>query len=321
MNTQIARNKSILKQRLNRFLFNHHNVGRKQVADIALQLGELGETHLFGGAIRDIALQGITYFYADLDFVVHTQPQKLAQFMAQLSQKHTVSQNKFGGYRILCDKWWLDIWPRQSTWAFTHKHVPYHSVESLLHTTILNWDAALYCINTRKILVNPDYFEQLNSQIADLNLARNPNPKGAFVRVLRCLASKPVKHITPKLQAYIIDNLSNYSLIECQQYELTHYTQLYLNQVTPEEISQLASKLTSSGLTTKSTLNTTLNTLANSPTSSANDLHNGMNTTIKNPLYRANLELLDVLTTVTTQQNTKTSTKPNAKPNSQSERT
>ena len=145
----IAANPKILKQRLHRFFYLHNNHGRRQVTRISEQLTALGSVYLFGGAIRDIALHGIRHFYADLDFVVDCSAAKLDKLIHQISAKDKIIRNKFGGYRILCDKWWLDVWALESTWAFKHNIIPFNNELSLLNTTILNWDAILFNINNK----------------------------------------------------------------------------------------------------------------------------------------------------------------------------
>ncbi len=247
--TKIASSPSILRQRLKRFLYAPHNTGRLQVARISQQLSQLGPVFLFGGAIRDIALDGIRYFSSDLDFVIQCKPESLDQTMQVLSLSYPVSQNKFGGYRIQCDKWWLDIWSLENTWAFKQNHVNFESASSLLATTITNWDAILFELNSQKIICQPDYFKMLQQGILKLNLAVNPNPEGALLRVIRCLIAKPVNWLEPELFQYLKQQLSCISYQDLRQYELSQYSSCYLNQVSVELVNeQLLQSVNPNGL-------------------------------------------------------------------------
>lgn len=226
---KVANNAQILKKRLKRF-FESNNSGRKQVSLIANQLASLGQVYLFGGAIRDIALDGMRNFYSDLDFVVDASPKHLDQLLNKLSKTYSVKRNKFGGYRLKCDKWWLDIWALSNTWAFSAGKVsPNNQASQLLNTTILNWDAILYQVVEHKLVYKTDYFAQLSQGRLDLVLADNPNPKGAYVRVLRTLVSKKVECISYQLAQYLLAREKEFSYAELLDYEAQHFTTRYLS--------------------------------------------------------------------------------------------
>lgn len=249
--TKIAANSSILRQRIQRFLYAPHNAGRFQVAQIVEQLSKAGVVYLFGGAIRDFALDGIRYFNSDLDFVVECQADQLATIMNQIKESHPVYTNKFGGYRVKCDKWWLDIWPLEETWAFKQNKVEFTGPKALLNTTITNWDAALFDLSKQKLLLPEHYFDDLTQGILTLNLSQNPNPQGALLRLLRCLISKPVKWIDHDLFEYLSTCLSASQIAQLRQYEKVQYSSCYLAQISNELIQlQLSQPCSASGLIT-----------------------------------------------------------------------
>lgn len=229
--------KAVLKKRIQRF-FNTHNSGRQQVNQVVQRLQSVGEVYLFGGAIRDIALQGIRDFYSDLDFVVAAEPKQLDALIAQFESEFKLKRNKFGGYRMQCDKWWLDVWALSNTWAFKEKLVELTNESSLLDTTILNWDAALYDMQQQKLQHKPDYFEHISQGYLELNLAANPNPKGALVRVLRTIAGKKVNSLGPKLIAYLRLALANTDTQQLNQYEQQHFDNRLLPLIDFTELKQ-----------------------------------------------------------------------------------
>lgn len=238
----IANQPSVLKQRLNRFFFQHKNSGRTQVKEILTELANSGPVYLFGGAIRDIALQGIRNFYSDLDFVVDCNPAVLDAAIYKIAPEHKIIKNKFGGYRILCDKWWLDVWALESTWAFKQNIINFESVDSLLKTTILNWDAILFDFQHNRLIHNPKYFDELTSQTIDINLAENPNQIGAVTRVLRCLVSKPVKQISLNLQTFLNTGITQADISHILDYEASHYPNRYLDGLNLADLNQLLSQ-------------------------------------------------------------------------------
>ncbi|EWH11919.1 hypothetical protein DS2_02008 [Catenovulum agarivorans DS-2] len=227
----IAHNQHILKKRLHRFFYAHNNKGRRQVQQILDSLNQLGTVYLFGGAIRDIALQGIGNFYGDLDFVVDCNSATLKRMMQTYANSIPVHFNKFGGYRLNCQKWYLDVWPLADTWAFKQQLVTYMGIESLLQTTILNWDAIVYNTQTKQIICTDNYFDALNTGTLDLQLADNPNPLGAYVRILRCIIHKPVQNISAALHNYLIEQHQIFDQAQVIAYEQSHYRQCYLTQV------------------------------------------------------------------------------------------
>ncbi|AWB67026.1 hypothetical protein C2869_11505 [Saccharobesus litoralis] len=231
-----AVNRTALTQRLRRFFYSH-NTGRRQVSEITNQLLDIGKVYLFGGAIRDIALEGVRNFYSDLDFVVDCVPSDLDTLMQHLSKTYPVTKNKFGGYRLLCSKWWLDIWALSNTWAFKQGVVKLESPQSLLNTTILNWDAIIFDMQTEQLGYKNGYFQQLQQGLLDINLVSNPNPIGAYVRVLRCLANKKVDSLSLSLRHYL--NANNYlTHDELIKYEIQHFSSCYLQEFNWQALEQ-----------------------------------------------------------------------------------
>ncbi|NTS77424.1 hypothetical protein HR060_11185 [Catenovulum sp. SM1970] len=236
----VAHSAPVLKKRLQRF-FQSHNTGRQQVQLVVDQLEALGPTYLFGGAIRDIALEGMRNFYSDLDFVVDCRINKLDKLLDKLSLVYKTERNKFGGYRLYCAKWWLDIWAIENTWAFRQQKVVYQNHLSLLDSTIMNWDAALYQPSSNKLHTPKHYFDHLTQGHLQAVLLTNPNPKGALVRILRTLAGKQVKQLDAKLAEFIVQELNHTSLECLLAYEIDHYQTALLKQLDKVQLQQACS--------------------------------------------------------------------------------
>lgn len=55
-------------------------------------------------------------------------------------------ENKFGGFRLTHSRMDFDIWRLEDTWAFREDIISLHNIDSLLHTTLMTWDAVIYDI-------------------------------------------------------------------------------------------------------------------------------------------------------------------------------
>ena len=231
---KVVTSKSVLKQRLKRF-FHGNNTGRQQVRQLCDVLLSRAPVYLFGGAIRDIALNGIDKFYSDIDLVVDCSQIHLDQLLSELVHQHkllsadAIKQNKFGGYRVTAMKWLVDIWPLERTWAFAKGIVPYGSVSSLLNTTVLNWDAVMYDFSQEQLICSDHYINELNAGHLALNLIDNPNPKGQAVRILRTMFEKEVRSITPELARYLTRLIHLYGETALCDYEKSSYRSCYLH--------------------------------------------------------------------------------------------
>lgn len=153
-------------------------------------LHSLGSVVLIGGAIRDVARAGRRGFFSDLDFVVYDGDRN--HFMTQM-ERHQGIRNKFGGYGLRCFRWKVDVWHIEDTWAKTAGLVDVKSPADLLECTFFDWDSVIYEVRSRKLVSSNDYLERLRSNVMDIRLEENPNPRGSLVRALRRAAQWQVK--------------------------------------------------------------------------------------------------------------------------------
>jgi hypothetical protein len=138
-------------------------------------LGELGSVALIGGAIRDVARAGRQGSSSDLDFVVYGADK--TNFATKM-KVHGGIKNKFGGYGLPHFRWKVDVWHIDDTWAKTAGLVPVAAPADLLNCTFFDWDSVIYEIHTGKLLAHPDHLDRLHSNVMDIRLEENPNPKG-----------------------------------------------------------------------------------------------------------------------------------------------
>jgi hypothetical protein len=198
--SSLAKSSEILKKRVLRLLgFDQTASGAREIQQAILPLLEtVGAVALIGGAVRDLARGGRREFKSDLDFVVHSgDPADFKALMIDCKAR----PNRFGGYALNFDRWKVDAWHIEDTWAKTSGHRRVESLPDLLNCTFFDWDSAIFEIRTRRIFISEGYFDSLRLNVMDLQLETNPNPTGSLVRALRRAALWGV-HFGPSLTSF-----------------------------------------------------------------------------------------------------------------------
>jgi len=215
----------------------HNDV--KETLDLFAQVNITGNIYLFGGILRDLALFGKKGFNSDIDIVVegnwHIYPDLLNRYSAK--------KNKFGGYRLSINDQDIDIWNAEETWAITQHLVDYTSINSLLETTILNWDSILMNWSTKSFIYKPDYFKNIHERIMDIVLETNPNPLGMLTRVLRHILLKDAQYITYETISYLSKTTKSYTFNEIHTYERNSYPYCIIDSYTFDIFAQRALEL------------------------------------------------------------------------------
>ncbi|MEX1198158.1 MAG: hypothetical protein WEB57_09885 [Pseudohongiellaceae bacterium] len=185
-----------------------------------------GDLYLFGGVLRDIALFGQRGFHSDIDLVVEGSWKACIPFLESLGAR----RNRFGGYRLFVGGWPVDIWNARETWAITEGHVSYRGIDSLLETTVLNWDAILMNWRTRRFVCHDNYLEMLRHRMMDVVLEYNSNPLGMAVRVFRHLCLKDAKSISIKAARYMTRCTRHYTYGQLVDSELGSYGNRFIEE-------------------------------------------------------------------------------------------
>lgn len=231
-----ASNSQILRKRLFRFLQSKESA-MLHLNQTLQQIHHTADAYIFGGMIRDIGLFGINQFNSDIDIVFDSSKDELIKTLETLNV--TAKQNKFGGFRILDNNVIIDIWALSDTWAFKSGLVPFTGVESLLNTTLMNWDAILYNLSSRKIICSADYFENLASGHIDIILEKNPNELGSIVRVLRAIYGKNATSIGEKTADFLKHGFNKFSSQDIIEYEKQSYSISFLNYLLLKRIEEI----------------------------------------------------------------------------------
>jgi hypothetical protein len=173
------RDSLLLKKRADYF-FASQACHRPEVALFSNLLLSLGPTVVIGGFLRDICISG--NFNSDVDFVVA--PASISEF-ERLVGHFGGRANRFGGFGITLNRWKVDVWPLERTWAAVSGHVAVSCLDDLMKVTFFDWDAILYSVGDQKLISGHAYFDRIRTRVIDVNLEPNPNPVGNAVRALR----------------------------------------------------------------------------------------------------------------------------------------
>ena len=195
-----ATDDKVLMKRLDRFLTSS-SLGGPDIGRVIEPLGRIGQVLIFGGALRDIALEGNSRFPNDIDIVVRTDD---IDALFDLMLQRSAIRNRFGGYRFAAAGWKFDVWAFQDTWAFRAGFVAGADANDLLKTTFFDWDAIAYDVVRRRLIFRESYFERIAHRVVDINLIENPNPRGAAVRALKIFMSGKAK-LSARLARYVLE--------------------------------------------------------------------------------------------------------------------
>ena len=219
--TRTARKPSDLAKRVKRFLLRERKKDRV-LSHLLDRLISCQSVYLFGGVLRDIALNGISRLdESDIDLVCVGPGGSLDSIVAEGQFKF--KKNKFGGFRVETDWWFVDLWNAEETWAFRRGGQRYDGVESLLDTTITNWESILFKLEECRLLHGEDYFKDLHEGYLDVVFCRNPNPLGMYVRILRAYACKEASVFSGKAAKVLSTALEVHSFEDVSAYEKNHY--------------------------------------------------------------------------------------------------
>lgn len=231
-----APHKQALKKRVNRF-FNSSTQCRTDVYDFVDVITEKNKfnVYAFGGLVRDIGLFGVRDFSSDVDLVVETERQFLVKALSLLP-KETVTENKFGGFRIKKGSWDIDIWCAKDTWAIKNKLIAYEDITSLLKTTFLSWDSALFDVRNQNLICSNQYFDDLVSGKLDIVLQESPNELGSMVRLTRAIYSKGARELRSNALEILRVYFQKYSFDDILLYEKNSYIKKFLSVANLEKL-------------------------------------------------------------------------------------
>ena len=157
--------RGVLKEHL-----KHHPIADQ----LFMKLYNIGELYLIGGILREFLETCDFRNVRDIDLVISTK--KVGQFHEICAKYHT-KKNSFGGYKINCDDFTIDVWRIESTWAYKKNIIKCSEedyLKNLPYTVFYNMDSLVYDIK------NNTWYDYLykkakESNILDIVLEENPH--------------------------------------------------------------------------------------------------------------------------------------------------
>jgi hypothetical protein len=203
----LARDAPALRKRVDRFVRTELLI-LPAFSELLSLSRSFGTAAIFGGLIRDLALGHARDFSSDIDVVLKDVPDDV---LARNVSRYGAQRNSFGGFRMQLGRWMFDLWAYDSTWAFAKGFVQPRELADLLRTTFFNWDAALFDLQTRELIVAPSYFTDLESRRLAINLRQTPNELGAAVRTLRLMWQGEAV-LAPDLAAFLLSQIQEHGI-------------------------------------------------------------------------------------------------------------
>tara|TARA_R110002073_G_scaffold118918_1_gene258841 strand:+ start:794113 stop:794910 length:798 start_codon:yes stop_codon:yes gene_type:complete len=149
-------------------------------------LAERGfECYIFGGAIRDIALQGAHAKPRDLDIVIRGgSVEKLNECLGDWVKRKT----RFGGLKLVTQYEFFDIWPAAETWAFKEFPLYGSDPEDLPRTTPFNIEAIVVSTKASpgkgREVFEDGFFKSLATRTIDSNFEMHESAELTILRAL-----------------------------------------------------------------------------------------------------------------------------------------
>jgi hypothetical protein len=221
-----------------RGFFRSEDRGQRQVARLIDRLADVGPIAIFGGMLRDLALDRIAAFKSDIDLVVARGD---GERLHDALQPYAALRNRFGGYRFTYAGWKIDLWALEDTWAIKAGHVAGHDLEDLVSTTFFSWDAVVFEYGSGAIHSHASFYESIEKRTVDINLEPNPFEIGAAGRALRLIQARAGR-LQPRRSEWLYSRLEDIEAADICDWEAKHYGSALL---TPTSINAIRGALAS----------------------------------------------------------------------------
>ena len=137
-------------------------------------IAAVGTVNKRAGSVNESMETGDIENVRDIDLVISTK--KVGQFHEICAKYHT-KKNSFGGYKINCDDFTIDLWRIESTWAYKKNIIKCSEedyLKNLPYTVFYNMDSLVYDIKNN-IWYDDLYKETKESNVLDIVLEENPH--------------------------------------------------------------------------------------------------------------------------------------------------
>jgi len=116
---------------------------KEKASRLFVDLGNLGNIIIIGGAVRDIVINDTEP--RDIDIIVDTDE----EIDYVIKAYDNVHKNRFGGFKLFIDELEFDIWSTRNHWAFK-ENILNKSISNIKYSTFLNFDSIFYNLTTKE---------------------------------------------------------------------------------------------------------------------------------------------------------------------------
>ena len=199
------------------------------------------EAVIFGGAIRSLLYSRLEDDDfgrpRDIDIVVADNDFAKVFDLIKSSRYATQRLNRFGGLDVSCGVWHFDIWPLGQTYLIKNNKIKYPSptFSDLPYTTFLNVESIAVDLfvkkGKRRNVYSGDgvFYRAFEEHELDIVNEANPFPELCVIRSLKMAMSLGWK-ISPKLAAFLNNNINLMSCDEFMSIQSRHYGAVFWNE-------------------------------------------------------------------------------------------
>lgn len=172
--------------------------------------------YVVGGFLRSIANN---FPPRDLDIIINGDNEYIESLFAQFNLHFT--KNKFGGYKVMLDKFSVDIWSVETNWAFKENLIKNYQndiINKIAEGTFLNYDSLVF--DLRSLHSN---FKNYNKCVSENNLdilrkgasyrLKNPGRIGNIIRLFY-IRQQTNLNFSLQLCNYILDQLKHLGYVK-----------------------------------------------------------------------------------------------------------
>jgi len=193
-----------------------------------------GRIAIVGGFIRDLYLSKEEFSPRDIDLVVDNMT--IIELEKQINQ-FCVGKTSLGGYKLIINDCYIDIWRVQDTFSFTIEKKLLPSFNNLSYTTFLNIESIVIELQENKLVTIHDngFSNAINTGILDINYELNSFPPRNIVKSLTITKNLNMK-ISKALAEYIVKHNKEIQPIDLKETQERYYGEQSLKEF-PVEIS------------------------------------------------------------------------------------
>ena len=184
------------------FTYLFEKVLNEKSKELIREVSSVNDVLIFSGVIRDYWLKR-NKPARDLDFVID-EGEEGDIFVGHCFESRNAKINSFGGYKLLLDNLFVDVWTLKDTWGIVHEKKDPNVIE-LVSSAFFNFSAIAYSIKQHRFVIHKAFRDFLDTKEIDVLYDKNPNIPLCIVNSF--YYSKELNlSLSPRLKQWIQNN-------------------------------------------------------------------------------------------------------------------